>query len=334
MKYFVTLRPMSSLSTHIYTSADELPEGLLAQSLFHSAALFELCRQTPRQSPLLVTVEDEEGAVVSQLLAIVRYRSSWFPPYFYMHCRVYGEGAYAESDCPQEQLFETMLAAITRKMGRRVLYFEVSNLKQKMFGYRPFRQLGFFPVRWMSIHNSLHSRTPEERIGERLRQHIDDAYAKGVVTQEVATPEEFKAFSRLLRHHNWLKPKRYLPADEFFLGMPHDAGRLFITKYRSHVIGCSVVVYSEGQAYLWYSAFRRKSYAWLHPDEVTVWHAIKDAHRRGYAHIFFLDVGLPFRRNRFRDFILSFGGKPTSTYRWFRCTIGWMNSLLSWLYRD
>jgi hypothetical protein len=203
-----------------------------------------------------------------------------------------------------------------------------------MFGYKSFRQQGFFPVRWMSIHNSLHSHTPEERLGPRLHQHIKDAYAKGVTTQEVTTDDEFLAFSRLLRHHNWLKPKRYVPDDHFFRILPREAGRLFITKYRNRIIGCSVVVYSEGQAYLWYAAFRRKSYAWLHPDELTVWHAIKDAHSRGYAHIFFLDVGLPFRHNSFREFILRFGGKPTSTYRWFRCTIGWINSLLSWFYRD
>jgi hypothetical protein len=45
-------------------------------------------------------------------------------------------------------------------------------------------------------------------------------------------------------------------------------------------------------------------------------------------------VGLPFRKNTFRDFILRFGGKPVSTFRWFRCSIRWINSLLKWIYRD
>jgi hypothetical protein len=47
-----------------------------------------------------------------------------------------------------------------------------------------------------------------------------------------------------------------------------------------------------------------------------------------------MDVGLPFRKNSFREFILSFGGKPVSTVRWFRCSIRWINGLLSWIYRD
>lgn len=284
----------------------------------------------------MATVEDEDGVIVAQLLALVRYRSSIFPPYFYMHCRIYGEGAYRISqDQPSRQdLFGTMLRALRSALGLRVLYIEVSNLSQKMFAYREFRQTGFFPVRWMSIHNSLHSKEPSQRLSTKLKEHIAHAYQRGIVTEELSTEEDFKAFLKLLRHHNWLKPKRYIPQDDFFRGLMNtDNVRLFVTKYKHHVVGCSSVVYSQGQAYLWYSAFRRKSFRWLHPDELTIWHAIHDAWQRQYQHMFFLDVGLPFRKNPFREFILRFGGKPVSTYRWFYCNIGWINRLLSWLYR-
>lgn len=326
---------MNEWSTKIYTSSDTLPNDLLTANLFHSPRLFGLCKQTPRHKPYMVAVSSASGAVVAQLLALVRYRSSWFPPYFYMHCRIYGEGAYTEEGARQkDELFGLMLDALTRHIGRRVLYVEVSNLSQKMFGYKQFRQSGYFPVRWMSIHNSLHSRTPEERITPRQQQRIDDAYAKGVTTTQVETEEDFSAVLKLLHRHNWLKPKRYVPSDEFFKGLQQDDGRLFVTKYHGHVVGCSVVVYSEGQAYLWYAAYRRKSFVWLHPADATIWHAIKDAHRRGYEHIFFIDVGLPFRKNPFRDFILRFGGKPVSSYRWFRISIKWVNSLGSWFFRE
>jgi hypothetical protein len=80
-------------------------------------------------------------------------------------------------------------------------------------------------------------------------------------------------------------------------------------------------------------ASRRKSFAIVHPDELTLWHVLKDTHSRGYEHVFFLDVGLPFSRNSFREFILRFGGKPVSTFRWFRCSIRWINVILSRIYR-
>jgi len=313
---------------------EELPR-LSDDNFFHSSQLFEVARQTPRQKPYMVLAETDDGQHLAHLLALVRYRSSWFPPYFFMHCRVLGEGVYTCDSRQEGELFGLMLDALRRKLSHRVLYIEVSNLSQKMFGYRKLRQQQFFPIHWMSIHNSLHSHTPEERIGERMKQRIQTAYQRGVVTDEVATEADFQAFQRLLRHHHWLKPKRYIPDQQFFRGiMESGSGRLYVTRYREHIIGCSAVVYSGDNAYLWYSAFRRKSFAFVHPDVLTIWHAIKHSHELGYQHIFFLDVGLPFRKNSFRDFILSFGGKPVSTFRWFRCSIKWVNALLSWIYRD
>ena len=326
---------MSQLKTTVITQEKDLP-SLSDGNFFHSRQLFLLARQTPRQKPYMVTAEDGNGRVVAHMLAVVRYRSSWFPPYFFMHCRLMGEGVYAD-DIPttKAEVFEQMLETLRRRLGSRVLYIEVSNLSQKMFAYKEFRQQQFFPVHWMSIHNSLHSHTPEERIDQRMQQRIDKAYERGVVTKEVEGKQEFRAFMRLLRKHNMLKPKRYIPREEFFKGIVEGGhGRLFVTLYKNRVIGCSACAYSENNAYLWYAAFRRKSFVLMHPAVLTIWHAIKDAHQRGYDHIFFLDVGLPFRRNHFREFILSFGGKPVSTYRWFRCSIRWINSILKWIYRD
>ena len=324
---------MSELTVNIYTDGNQLPEGLNEEDVFHSTRLFWLAKDTPRHKPYMVTVEDGEGRVLSQMLAIVRYRSSWFPPYLYRQCRILGAGTYQEQDV--NMLFGMMLKALTERLGRKVLFIEVSNLPQKMFGYRQFRENHFFPVRWMSIHNSLHSHTPEERISEQMLRRINAIYEKGVTTSEVESDEDFKSFMKLLRHHNWLKPKRYIPANEFFQGLrdSYDS-HLFLTRYRDHVIGCSAVIYSQRQAYLWYAAFRRKTYVWLQPHVMTIWHVLKDSHERGFEHVFFMDVGLPFRKNAFREFILRFGGKPTSTYRWFHCSIGWINALLSWFYRD
>lgn len=327
---------MSELSVNIYTKESHLPKGLHEENIFHSTQYFKLAKKTPRLKPYFVTIETTGGIIVAQMLAMIRYRSSLFPPYLYRHCMILGEGVYhPDYDEQRATLFSMMLEQLTSKIGRWTLYLEVSHLSNKMFAYKQLRELRYFPIRWNSIHNSLHSRTPEERISERLQRRINTAYERGVVTDEVKTEKDFKAFMKLLRQHNWLKPKRYIPADELFRGL-HESknGCLYVTRYHGHIIGCSALVYSEGQAYLWYAAYRRKSYAFLHPDDITIWHAIKDSHTKGYEHIYFMDVGLPFRKNSFREFILSFGGKPTSSYRWFHCTIGWINDLLSWFYHN
>ena len=312
----------------IYEHAAEMP-AMATPNFFHSRELMELCERTPRHKPYMAVVTEDDGHVAAHLLAIMRIRGSWFPPYLYTQVRIYGDNGATP------KLFGLMMESLTERLQRRTLYFEVSNLSQKMFSYGELRRLRYFPVRWMSIHNSLHSRTPEERITERQLRRIEHAQQRGVTTKLAETDQEFKAFSKLLHHHHWLKPRRYIPHDNFFRGMM-QSGRcqVFITQYHEHTIGCAVLVYSGRDAYLWYSAARRKSFAPFHPNAVTLWAAIKHAHASGYDHIRFMDVGLPFRNNPYRDFILRFGGKEVSTYRWFRISIRWVNAFASWLWRE
>jgi hypothetical protein len=274
--------------------------------------------------------------VRGHLLAIVRYRASWLPPYLYSHCRILGEGVYDDDDPPRhEEILGRMLKAVVKQLASSVLYFEVSHLSRKMTGYRQFRQYGFFGVRWMSIHNSLHSRQPEERLSEQMLKRIENCEKRGVTFSVVNSEADFQAFIKLMKAHNVPKLKRYVPHSTFFrLAYQGKDGELLLVRYKGHVIGCSMLVFSQHNAYLWYAAFRRKSFALVHPDLMTIWNTVKYCHQQGYEHIFFMDVGLPYKKNSFREFILSFGGKPTSTLRWFRCSIWWINRLLSWIYRD
>jgi len=312
----------------IYEQSSLLPP-LDGGNFFHSRELMELCEQTPRQRPYMAVASDDDGRPVAHLLAIVRSRRSWMPPYLYGHVRIYGDNG-----CRADH-FGMLVEALTDRLEHHSFYMEVSHLSAKMYGYRELKAVGFFPVRWMSIHNSLHSRTPEERISQRQLRRIEAAHRRGAETKEVETDDEYRAFSQLLRHSGWLKPHRYLPPDDFFKGLAAKGHcRLLITTFRQKVIGCAVVAYSRGDAYLWYSAARRKSFAPLHPNAVTLWAAIKHSHAHGLAHIRFMDVGLPFRKNAYRDFIMQFGGKEVSTYRWFRFSYGWLNRLASWLWRE
>lgn len=327
---------MNDVRISIITRGGDLPP-LEGAGLFHSAELFRLYERTPRHSPLMVVASRADGTVVARLLATVRWRWRLVPLYVYRQCLVMGEGCYAQEQNQDGRaaLFARMLHALTRHLGHGVLYVEVLGLGARMFAYRDFRREGFFPVRWMSVANSLHSRPPEGWMDERLLAHVRRAHSRGVTTEVVASEADYADFIRLMRRHNRLRPRRYIPAEPFFRGLAASgAATLFVTRHHGRAIGCCACAYSEGDAYLWYVASLRKTYARLHPDAVTIHAAMTHAHARGCAHFRFMDVGLPFRRNPFRRFILGFGGKPAATFRWFRCSIGWLNRLLSWVYAD
>ncbi len=76
----------------------------------------------------------------------------------------------------------------------------------------------------------------------------------------------------------------------------------------------------------------RKTYAFLYPGILSVWAPITYAYEKGYAHLEFMDAGLPFKKHGYRDFILRFGGKQSSTRRWFRFSWKWLNKLLCKFY--
>lgn len=317
----------------IYTKCKSMP-ALHEGSFFHSRELMEICEAAPHQKPYMVVITDEHNHELSHMLGIVRFRPLILPPFLLIHCRILGEGVYSTSD-KKDELLRQMLEALTQKLANRVLFIEVSNMSQKMLGYKHLRENDYYPINWITIHNSLHSHAPEERITEKLQRRIAQAHKRGVKTEIVNNENDFKAFSKLLRKHHIFKPKRYIPDDTFLRKfIDSNNGSLFITKYRGMAIACAAVVYSQGDAYLWYSAFRRKTFHPLHPDTIVIWDVIKYAHEHGYQHIRFMDVGLPYEKNPFREFILKFGGKEQSTYRWFRISIRWVNKLLAWIYRE
>lgn len=70
----------------------------------------------------------------------------------------------------------------------------------------------------------------------------------------------------------------------------------------------------------------RKTYA-FYIGVLAVWAALTYAREEGYEHFEFMDAGLPFKKHGYREFILRFGGKQSSTRRWFRFRWKWLNNL-------
>ena len=326
---------MEKIHIRIIQRSSELPV-MKADNFFHSPELFHITERTPGATPFMVVAEDEQKHCVAHLLAMIRRRGTLFPPFLYTNGRIYGQGEYDDTLEHPEEIFQMMLKAITLKFRRHLcLYVEVSDVHPKMFGYRIFRQCHYFPVHWQEVHNSLHTKNPQEYLSKRTRQRIKKARAQGVETRAVKSIDEVYAFYKLLKGFYRTKLRRLIPPERQFMELSrYEKAQILITLYHGKIIGGSACVYSEGNAYLWYLASKRKSHPALHPNTMTIWYAIKYAYEHHYSHIFFMDVGLPFKKNPFMDFILKFGGKPVARYRWFRFYISWINRLLGWLFKE
>ncbi len=322
-----------AFTIEIYTKSSELPE-MSSRSFFHSAELFYILEQSRGQQPFMV-VAWQAGHVVAHLLAMLRRRGAWIPPYLFTQGRIYGEGEY-EENIDREMVFGLMLNAITKRLQRKMCFFiEVSDLTQKMFGYKSLRRHGYFPIHWSAIHNSLHSKAPVDRLSDKMKERIEKVSSNALTFHELSEQTELKSFYRLFHRFFSMKIQRYLPPEEQFrLMMGSRHCRFFVVKLQDKVVGGCTCVYSQKDANLWMVASKRKSHPTLHPETRIVWEVMNLAYQEGYEHFRFLHVGLPFSKNPMRDFILRFGGKEMSTYRWFRFSFSWINALAGWFFKD
>ncbi len=293
------------------------------------------------QEPCMAIATNEHGRVLGHMLMVISYHTLIFAPRAYSHAKVYGEGEYDDSihasANSKELIFKRFLKALTEHMrSKRCLYIEFSYLCTKMFGYDYFRQNGYFPILWQEVHNSLHNTHPYNRLPEKTRQKITYAEQRGLKACLIkGAGNDFTKTVKLLRSHFRLKPRRYVPPLKYFCNLAESEHcKIMISKYKNKIVGACLCIISGDNSYVWYLASRRKSFAPLYPATFTMWKTIEHLHEAGTAHIRFLDAGLPFKRGTTRNFILGFGGKPVSKYRWFKIPVKWLTKILDWCYND
>lgn len=310
---------------------------LPGSNTFHSTALFRTYEATPGYTPLLI-VASEEGKPVAKLLAVTRKSVRLFPPAIIKRCEVYGTGEYFSETADEEAIFSEMLQRLTNEALRGAFLIEFRNLDNAKFGYKAFRENNYFAINWLRVRNSLADTTQvEERFSlSRIRQ-IKKGLKNGAQVREVHTVGEIKSFARMLHKVYSAKIRRHFPSMNFFQQlekqmMKSRQSRIFIVTYKDKIIGGSACIYSDDTAYLLFSGGMRKTYALQYPGILAVWYALHDARQRGYRYLEFMDVGLPFHKHGYREFVLRFGGKQISTRRWFRFRWDWLNRVLRRMY--
>lgn len=319
-----------------YYRGSQVPE-LPGTNTFHSTELFRIYEATPGYTPLLI-VASEAGKPIAKLLAAIRKSVRLFPPGIIKRCEIYGTGEYFDNQADRETIFSDMLQRLTDEALREAFLIEFRNLDSAKFGYKAFRENHYFAINWLRVRNSLHLVTQAEEwfSPSRIRQ-IKKGFKNGAKVSEAHTAKEIRDFAHMLHKVYSAKIRRHFPSRDFFQQlekqmMKSRQSRIFIVTYKDKIIGGSACIYSDESAYLWFSGGMRKTYALQYPGILAVWYALHDAKQRGYRHLEFMDVGLPFRKHGYRDFVLRFGGKQISTRRWFHFKWEWLNRMLIKMY--
>ena len=319
-----------------YYKSEQIPE-LPGNDILHSKELFLIYEATAGYEPFLI-VAYADNRPMAKLLAVVRKSMRFFPPSLIRRCEIYGTGEYLDKDADNEYIFGELLEHLTQEALRKSFLIEFRNLNNALFGYKYFRLNHYFPVNWLRVRNSLHSlKQPMDRISLSRRRQIRKGLQNGAVTDEARTDDEIDKFARMLGKNYSLHIRKHFPDFNFFheiIRNEHlsEIAKIFIVKYRNKIIGGSVCLFSGTEAYLLFSGGMRKTYAKQYPGILAVWKAIEYTYEHGYRHLEFMDAGLPFKEHGYRNFILRFGGKQSSTRRWFRFQWSFLNKIVEKIY--
>lgn len=319
-----------------YYKGNKIPE-LPGKNVFHSKELFLIYEATPGYEPFLL-VGYIDNKPVAKLLAVIRKSTRLFPPSFIRRCEIYGTGEYLNEEINKEDVFGELLEHLTNEVLYKSFLIEFRNLDNSLFGYKFFRSNQYFPVNWLRVRNSLHSlKSPIGRVSESRKRQIKNGLKNGAETSEAHTKEEVRSLIKMLSKNYSSKLRKHFPEMNFFLTMIQEKRisgivKIFIVKYRNKIIGGSVCMFSDNNAYLLFSGGMRKTYIKQYPGILAAWKALEYSYEHGYEHLEFMDAGLPFKEHGYRNFILRFGGKQSSTRRWFRFRWIFLNKLLEKIY--
>ena len=320
----------------IFETLKDIPQ-LATGSPFHSIELFRMISSSGDANPFMF-VCFKDGKAIAHLLTVRRREFRLIPFGIYTWYSIYGEGVYCE-ECNKEKIFSLFIEKLFQNVDYLHTFIEIRNLSDRRFAYKTLSEKEFYPVKCLRIYNSLHSRSPQERLSRSYRSYIKKAEERGVTFGKAMNVSEIEAGLRLLRNYYTTKIRRHFPNMKAMYTLLTDGSnsaeraQLFIVRYKDKIIGSSICLYEKGRAYLAYSCGLRKRYPLLYPGIVSIWAAITDAHSHGYSHFEFSESNLLSRNySGYINTVLNFGGKQASTTRWFHFKWRWLNKILRAIY--
>ena len=322
----------------IFTKSKLLPE-LIDGSVLHSALTFRSYESNKASKPYMFVAYNDENKELGHILVIKRRRFTFLPLMLSYWYTINGEGVYSSLCTNHEELFSTFLKKVLDMFDFRHTFIKVQNIEDPRFAYDTLRRHGFVPTRDQRMYISLHSKNPHDRLTRAYRAHIRKAESDGVTYRQATTQQDIDAGIQLL-HNYYISKTRRLPSKKSLNIMLHntdgtlsDRAKMFIITYKEKIIGSSYCLYDNERAYLAYSCGLRKRYPMQYPGIMSIWAALNDAYKQGFAHFEFLEVrALPRINQKFVSTLLNYGGKQKGTLRWFHFKWCWLNKILRAIY--
>lgn len=293
-------------------------------NFLHSPSSFDWYGNNPTYTPLMLVAFEGEKPVAAMFTVIVRV-NRFLRGKIFKRCVISRQPAFFKKDLSQLEIFETLIRHLLKEVRNRVFFIRYENLGDTIFGYKSFRENGFYSVKWINIRNSLQrKRRIWDQLSKSRKNQVNKAIKKGVIVEEFTREENLPEIYKLIRDTNNKKISRRFPPYQYFENffrhyIMQGKGKILLARYQGKIIGGSILGFEKKETvYCLYYWGKSKRYKLLYPTILTLYQSMRLSEEMGFLYFDFMDVGFLNKNAGRSRFLLQFGGKQRATRRWYR----------------
>ncbi|WP_294083268.1 peptidoglycan bridge formation glycyltransferase FemA/FemB family protein [Proteiniphilum sp. UBA5384] len=320
-----------------YYRKEELPP-MEEPNFFHSPSSFDWYGNSPTYTPLMLVAFKDEVPVAAMFAVIVRI-NRFLKGKLFKRCFISQQPAFFEKDLSQIEIFDALISHLVKKVRNRVFVIRYEDLGNAIFGYKGFRENGFYSAKWINIRNSLQrKRNIWDQLSKTRKNQVNKAWKKGIEMEELTSEENLPEIYKLIRNTNNKKISRRFPPYQYFENffryyITKGKGKILLTRYQGKIIGGAILGFEKKETvYCLYDWGKSKRYRLLYPTIFTIYQAMKISEEKGFCYFDFMDVGFLNENTGRTRFLLQFGGKQRATRRWYRINWGLLNFFANRIY--
>lgn len=325
-------------SVKAYYRKEDLPP-MEEVNFFHSPSSFDWYANSPAYTPLMLVVFENEVPVAAMFAVIVRI-NRFLRGKLFKRCFISQQPAFFRKKLPQIEIFDALIAHLVKEVRNRVFLIRYENLGNAIFGYKGFRENGFYSVKWINIRNSLQrKRKIWDQLSKTRKNQVNKALKKGIVIEEFTSEDKLPEIYKLIRNTNNKKISRRLPPYQYFENffchyiIRQDKGKILLARYQDKIIGGAILGFEKKETvYCLYYWGKSKRYKLLYPTIFTIYQAMQISENKGFHYFDFMDVSFLNKNAGRSRFLLQFGGKQRATRRWYRFNWGLLNFFANRIY--
>lgn len=331
------VRKNMAYNVKTYYRKEDLPP-MEEINFFHSPSSFDWYGNSPTYTPLMLVAFENEEPVAALFAVIVRI-NRFLRGKLFKRCFVSQQPTFFRKKLAQIEIFDVLIANLVKEVRNRVFFIRYENLGNAIFGYKGFRENGFYSVKCINIRNSLQrKRKIWDQLSKTRKNQVNKALKKGIVMEEFSSEENLPELYKLIRNTNNKKVSRRFPPYQYFENffchyIRPVKGKMLLARYQGKIIGGAILGFEKKETvYCLYYWGKSNRYKLLYPTIFTIYQAMHMSEDKGFQYFDFMDVGFLNKNAGRSRFLLQFGGKQRASRRWYRINWGLLNFFANRIY--